>query len=61
VDIQLNRVRKLLADRGLQLEVTDTAKAFLAREGWDPAYGARPLKRAVQRELQDLLLFALKC
>ncbi len=55
VDIQLNRVRTLLADRGLQLEVTDAAKAFLAREGWDPAYGARPLKRAVQRELQDLL------
>jgi ATP-dependent Clp protease ATP-binding subunit ClpB len=55
VNIQLNRVRKLLADRHLGLEVTDEAKAFLAREGWDPAYGARPLKRALQRELQDPL------
>jgi len=55
VDIQLNRVRRLLADRGLKLEVTDAAKTFLAREGWDPTYGARPLKRAIQRELQDPL------
>jgi len=55
VNIQLNRVRKLWADRHLGLEVTDKAKAFLAREGWDPAYGARPLKRALQRELQDPL------
>ncbi len=55
VDIQLNRVRRLLRERGLQLEVTGAAKAFLAREGWDPTYGARPLKRAIQRELQDAL------
>jgi ATP-dependent Clp protease ATP-binding subunit ClpB len=55
VDIQLGRVRRLLAERGLTLDVTDAAKAFLAREGWDPTYGARPLKRAIQRELQDPL------
>jgi ATP-dependent Clp protease ATP-binding subunit ClpB len=55
VDIQLNRVRQLLTERRLALEVTDAAKAHLARAGWDPAYGARPLKRAIQRELQDPL------
>jgi ATP-dependent Clp protease ATP-binding subunit ClpB len=55
VDIQLERVRRLLADRNLKLDVTDAAKAFLAREGWDPSFGARPLKRAIQRELQDPL------
>jgi ATP-dependent Clp protease ATP-binding subunit ClpB len=55
VDIQLERVRRLLAERGLKLEVTEAAKGFLAREGWDPVYGARPLKRAIQRTLQDPL------
>src|SRR5205085_10493679 len=55
VDVQLARVRKLLADRGLKLEVTDAAKGYLAREGWDPTYGARPLKRAIQTHLQDPL------
>jgi len=59
VDLQLNRVRKLLADRNLSLEVTDAAKGFIAREGWDPTYGARPLKRAIQRELQDPLALKL--
>jgi ATP-dependent Clp protease ATP-binding subunit ClpB len=55
VDIQLDRVRKLLADRRMFLEVAEPAKAYLAREGWDPTYGARPLKRAIQHELQDPL------
>jgi ATP-dependent Clp protease ATP-binding subunit ClpB len=55
VDIQLERVRRLLAERGLKLEVREAAKGFLAREGWDPTYGARPLKRAIQRTLQDPL------
>ncbi len=55
VDIQLERVRRLLAERGLKLEVSEAAKGFLAREGWDPTYGARPLKRAIQRTLQDPL------
>jgi len=55
VDVQLARVRKLLADRGLKLELTEAAKGYLAREGWDPTYGARPLKRAIQQHLQDRL------
>jgi len=59
VDIQLERVRRLLAERHLALEVTDEAKAWLAQAGWDPTYGARPLKRAIQRELQDPLALKL--
>src|SRR5579859_6929505 len=55
VDIQLARVRRLLAERRLSLDISDAAKEFLAREGWDPTYGARPLKRAIQRQLQDPL------
>ncbi|OGH58993.1 MAG: ATP-dependent chaperone ClpB [Candidatus Lindowbacteria bacterium RIFCSPLOWO2_12_FULL_62_27] len=55
VDIQMNRVRSLLAARNLKLEITDNAREFLVKVGWDPAYGARPLKRAIQRELQDPL------
>ena len=55
VDIQLERVRRLLTERRLGLEVSDRAKAHLAQAGWDPAFGARPLKRAIQRELQDPL------
>jgi ATP-dependent Clp protease ATP-binding subunit ClpB len=55
VDIQLTRVQKLLADRDIRLEIKPGARKFLAEAGWDPAYGARPLKRAIQRELQDPL------
>jgi ATP-dependent Clp protease ATP-binding subunit ClpB len=55
VDFQLKRVSKLLADKGYFLEVSQAAKEFLAEEGYDPAFGARPLKRAIQRELQDPL------
>ena len=55
VDLQLRRVEKLAADAGLVLEVTDQARDFLAREGYDPVYGARPLKRAIQRQIQDPL------
>jgi ATP-dependent Clp protease ATP-binding subunit ClpB len=55
VDIQLKRVEALLADRKIQLEVTDGARAWLARVGYDPVYGARPLKRAIQRHLVDPL------
>ncbi len=55
VDIQLARLERLLAARRLTLELTDAAKAFLAAEGYDPVYGARPLKRAIQRELGDRL------
>jgi ATP-dependent Clp protease ATP-binding subunit ClpB len=59
VDIQLDRVRKLLADRKVALELTDGARAWLGRVGYDPVYGARPLKRAVQRYLQDPLADAI--
>ncbi|GAA0738950.1 ATP-dependent chaperone ClpB [Sphingomonas japonica] len=55
VDIQVARVQKLLADRKITLELTDAARAWLGRVGYDPVYGARPLKRAVQRYLQDPL------
>ncbi len=59
VVLQLERVRRLLAERRLGLEVSDRAQAYLAQAGWDPAYGARPLKRAIQRELQDPLALRL--
>jgi ATP-dependent Clp protease ATP-binding subunit ClpB len=55
VDIQVGRLGKLLADRKITVELTGAAKAWLGRVGYDPVYGARPLKRAVQRYLQDPL------
>jgi ATP-dependent Clp protease ATP-binding subunit ClpB len=55
VDIQLQRVAHLLEERGFHLEVSEAARAFLAEVGYDPDFGARPLKRAIQRELQDPL------
>ena len=55
VDIQIERLVKLLEDRKIQLELTDAARHWLGRVGYDPAYGARPLKRAVQKYLQDPL------
>ncbi|USU03780.1 ATP-dependent chaperone ClpB [Sphingomonadaceae bacterium OTU29THOMA1] len=55
VDIQVARVGRLLADRKVTLDLTDAARAWLGRVGYDPVYGARPLKRAVQRYLQDPL------
>ncbi len=59
VDIQIARLGKLLADRKIRLELTDAARAWLGRVGYDPVYGARPLKRAVQKYLQDPLADAL--
>jgi ATP-dependent Clp protease ATP-binding subunit ClpB len=59
VDLQLKRVGKLVADVGLVLEVSDAAKSFLAQDGFDPVYGARPLKRAIQRQIQDPLALHL--
>jgi ATP-dependent Clp protease ATP-binding subunit ClpB len=59
VDIQLERLRDLLADRGIELELSQAAKQKLADDGYDPAYGARPLKRVIQRELQDPLALAI--
>ena len=55
VDIQVARVQKLLKDRKVTLNLTDGARAWLGRVGYDPVYGARPLKRAVQRYVQDPL------
>ncbi|MFI5363432.1 MAG: AAA family ATPase, partial [Elusimicrobiota bacterium] len=55
VDIQLDTVRKRLTERRVALELTDAAKDLLAREGYDPAYGARPLKRAISRLVVDPL------
>jgi ATP-dependent Clp protease ATP-binding subunit ClpB len=59
VDIQLERFKKLLADRQLTLELSPEAIALLCERGYDPAYGARPLKRAIQRYLQDPLARAI--
>ena len=59
VELQLARLRERLADRRIELEVTDAAKELLAEEGWDPAYGARPLKRAIQRLVENPLASAL--
>ncbi len=55
VDIQLEHLRGLLAERNMTLELTDAAKNYLAEVGFDPTFGARPLKRAIQRYLQDPL------
>ena len=55
VDVQLVRLQKLLADRGLTIDVSTEAKKPLATEGFDPQYGARPLKRTIQKRLQDQL------
>jgi ATP-dependent Clp protease ATP-binding subunit ClpB len=55
VDIQIARLQKLLEDRKIRVELTDAARAWLGRVGYDPVYGARPLKRAIQKYLQDSL------
>src|SRR6185295_15485707 len=55
VDIQLNGLRKLLSDRKVELKVDGTALQWLANRGYDPVYGARPLKRVIQRSLQNPL------
>ena len=59
VEIQLTRLVKRLANQKLTLNLTDAAKRHLAREGYDPVYGARPLKRAIQRDLLDPLSLEL--
>jgi ATP-dependent Clp protease ATP-binding subunit ClpB len=55
VELQMRHVTKLLADRQIKLKLTPAAKALLFREGFDPAYGARPMKRAIQKLIQDPL------
>jgi ATP-dependent Clp protease ATP-binding subunit ClpB len=59
VDIQLGHVARLLAERGFTLEAGEAAREYLAEVGYDPDFGARPLKRAIQRELQDALALKL--
>jgi ATP-dependent Clp protease ATP-binding subunit ClpB len=55
VDIQMQRLHKLLADRKITIDLDDAARTWLANRGYDPAYGARPLKRVIQRHVQDPL------
>jgi len=59
VDLQIKRVERLVAERKLRLEVTPAAKQLIVAEGYDPVYGARPLKRAIQRLLQNPLALAV--
>ncbi len=59
VDLQLERLKRILTDRRVTIELSEGAKALLAESGWDPVFGARPLKRAIQRELQDPLAMAM--
>jgi ATP-dependent Clp protease ATP-binding subunit ClpB len=59
VDIQVEQLRKRLVERGLGLELTEAARAHLARAGYDPDFGARPLKRVLQREVSDPIALAL--
>jgi ATP-dependent Clp protease ATP-binding subunit ClpB len=55
VEIQFSRLQKLLEDRKITLTLDAAARDWLAAKGWDPAYGARPLKRVIQRHVQDPL------
>jgi ATP-dependent Clp protease ATP-binding subunit ClpB len=59
VEIQVRHLKKLLAERHLEIELTDAAKTLIAAEGYDPTYGARPLKRVIQRQIQDPLALRL--
>jgi ATP-dependent Clp protease ATP-binding subunit ClpB len=59
VELQLGRLHERLAERRIELELTDAAKEALAEAGWDPAYGARPLKRAIQRLVENPLALRL--
>jgi ATP-dependent Clp protease ATP-binding subunit ClpB len=59
VEIQVELLRKRLAERDISLEITDAAKSYLAQQGYDPAYGARPLKRLIQKEIQDQVALSL--
>ena len=55
VDIQMARLQKLLDERKITIELDDAARSYLADKGYDPAYGARPLKRTIQKLVQDPL------
>ena len=55
VDIQIGRVARRLAERQITINLEKSAREWLAEKGWDPAYGARPLKRVIQKSVEDLL------
>src|SRR6202012_4226952 len=55
VELLLTRIRESMAEREIQLELSDEARALLVEKGWDPAMGARPLRRAIQRYIEDPL------
>ncbi|MFN3335732.1 MAG: type VI secretion system ATPase TssH, partial [Caldilinea sp.] len=55
IEIQLERLRKLLSDRRITIELSDAAKELIVSEGYDPAFGARPLKRVIQHRIADPL------
>jgi ATP-dependent Clp protease ATP-binding subunit ClpB len=59
VDIQFGRLQKLVADRKITLALDEAARTWLANRGYDPAYGARPLKRVIQKSVQDPLAEAI--
>ena len=59
VQLQVNRLRQRLSDRKISLKLSDTALDFLAEVGYDPVFGARPLKRAIQRELETQIAKAI--
>jgi ATP-dependent Clp protease ATP-binding subunit ClpB len=59
VDIQLDQLRERIGERGVGLDLTDAARAWIAHAGYDPDYGARPLKRVLQRELADAIAMGL--
>jgi ATP-dependent Clp protease ATP-binding subunit ClpB len=59
IDVQLGKLRQMLEERGITLELDDSARELLIKEGYDPVYGARPLKRAIQTQLQNPLAVSL--
>jgi ATP-dependent Clp protease ATP-binding subunit ClpB len=59
IELQLEQLRQLVADRGIRIEVAPEAKELLTAEGYDPVYGARPLKRVIQRRVQNPLALAI--
>jgi ATP-dependent Clp protease ATP-binding subunit ClpB len=59
VDIQIDRLRPRLQDRHITLQISDTAKELLANMGYDPQFGARPLKRVIQREVENRIARAI--
>jgi ATP-dependent Clp protease ATP-binding subunit ClpB len=59
VSLQLDELARRLESRGIRIELTDAARSYLAEKGYDPAYGARPLKRLIQREIENPLALAL--